>query len=73
VGDVAWSTPDGYRWRSLPPINRGLSPIIPYYAGDTYVVQDLSAVATFATTDIVVKITGLVDLSGLAVTDFNFA
>jgi hypothetical protein len=37
------------------------------------VVQDLSAVATFATTDIVVKITGLVDLSGLAVTDFNFA
>lgn len=43
------------------------------FAGDTYVVQDLSAAATFATTDIVVKITGLVDLSGLAVTDFNFA
>lgn len=44
------------------------------YAGDTYVVQDLSASTTaFAATDIVVKLTGLVDLSGLTVADFNFA
>lgn len=43
------------------------------YAGDTYVVQDLSAVGTFAITDIVVKLSGLVDLSTLTVTDFNFA
>lgn len=33
------------------------------YGGDTYVVEDLSAANTFATSDLVVKITGLVDLS----------
>lgn len=43
------------------------------YAGDTYIVQDLGAGATFTTTDIVVKLTGLVDLSGLTVADFTFA
>ncbi|TSE30779.1 S-layer protein [Tepidimonas thermarum] len=43
------------------------------YAGDTYIVQDLSAANTFAATDIVVKLSGLVDLSGLSVHDFNFA
>jgi len=43
------------------------------YAGDTYVVQDLSAsTSAFATTDIAVKLTGLVDLSTLTVADFNF-
>ncbi|TSE35327.1 S-layer protein [Tepidimonas fonticaldi] len=42
------------------------------YAGDTYIVQDRSASTTFDTTDIVVKLSGLVDLSGLAVTDFAF-
>ncbi len=43
------------------------------YAGDTYVVQDLSAAATVQTTDIVVKLTGLIDLSTLTVASFNFA
>lgn len=44
------------------------------YAGDTYVVQDLSASTTaFTATDIVVKLTGLVDLSTLTVADFTFA
>lgn len=44
------------------------------YAGDTYVVQDLSTSMTaFTANDIVVKLTGLVDLSGLTVADFNFA
>lgn len=44
------------------------------YAGDTYIVQDLSASTTnFATTDIVVKLTGLVDLSTLTVASFDFA
>lgn len=43
------------------------------YDGDTYVVQDLSASTKFDANDIVVKLTGLVDLSGLAVTDFDFA
>ncbi len=43
------------------------------YAGDTYVVQDLTAGASFAATDIVVKLAGTVDLSGLTVADFTFA
>lgn len=42
------------------------------YAGDTYVVQDLTAGATAAATDIVVKLTGLIDLSGQTVASFNF-
>lgn len=43
------------------------------YAGDTYIVQDLSASTTnFTTTDIVVKLTGLVDLSTLTVASFDF-
>ena len=42
------------------------------YAGDTYVVQDLTA-GNAATTDIVVKLTGLLDLSTLTVDSFNFA
>lgn len=42
------------------------------YAGDTYVVQDLTAGTTLATTDIVVKLTGLLDLSTLTVSSFNF-
>ncbi len=33
------------------------------YGGNTYVVQDVTAAATFAATDLVVKLTGLVDLS----------
>lgn len=43
------------------------------YGADTYIVQDLTAGATIAATDIVVKLTGLIDLSTLAVADFNFA
>lgn len=43
------------------------------YAGDTYVVQDLTAGAYDATDDIVVKLAGLKDLSTLTDADFNFA
>ncbi|MDP2125774.1 MAG: hypothetical protein Q8K97_00220 [Pseudohongiella sp.] len=43
------------------------------YGADTYIIQDLTAGATIAATDVVVKLTGLIDLSGLTVADFNFA
>lgn len=44
------------------------------YGGDTYVVQDLSAGATFDTAhDIAVKLTGTLDLSTLTVSGFDFA
>jgi len=33
------------------------------YAGNTYIVEDVTNVATFAATDHVVKLTGLIDLS----------
>ena len=39
------------------------------YNGDTYVVEDRSAAATFAATDIVVKLSGLVELSTATVGD----
>jgi S-layer protein len=43
------------------------------YAGDTYIVEDRSASTTaFTASDIVVKLSGLVDLSTLTVADFNF-
>ena len=44
-----------------------------HFATDTYIVEDLSAAATLASTDIVVKLTGTVDLSALTVAGFNFA
>ncbi|MCZ4128575.1 DUF4214 domain-containing protein [Stutzerimonas balearica] len=44
------------------------------YNSDTYVVQELGTNAdTIGTDDIVVKLTGLVDLSTLTPADFNFA
>lgn len=45
-----------------------------HYGNDTYLVEDMTAAATFdATTDIAVKLTGIVDLSTLTIADFNFA
>ena len=43
------------------------------YGGNTYIVQDLSTQNTFQDTDIVVKLVGEHDLSGMTVADFNFA
>lgn len=43
------------------------------YGGDTYIVQDLSADATFQSGDIVVKLVGEHALSGMTAADFNFA
>lgn len=43
------------------------------YGADTYVVADATAATTYtAATDVVVKLTGLVDLSTQTVADFNF-
>lgn len=46
------------------------------YGGNTFIVENQTAAAVVTdanTTDIVVKLTGLIDLSGLTVADFNFA
>jgi S-layer protein len=54
--------------------NGGTNAVITWfqYAGDTYIVEDRSAAATFTANDIVVKLSGLVDLSTLTVADFGF-
>lgn len=43
------------------------------YGGNTYIVQDLSSQSDFQSGDIVVKLVGEHDLSGMTVADFNFA
>ena len=43
------------------------------YGGNTYIVQDLSSQSDFQSGDIVVKLVGEHDLSGMIVADFNFA
>ncbi|WP_137136945.1 DUF4214 domain-containing protein [Rhizobium sp. FKY42] len=43
------------------------------YGGDTYVVQDNSNSTSFQNADIVVKLTGTLDLSSLTVAGFDFA
>ena len=43
------------------------------YGGNTYIVQDLSSQSDFQSGDIVVKLVGEHDLSGMTEADFNFA
>lgn len=46
------------------------------YGGNTYIVENQTAAAVVTdanATDLVVKLAGLIDLSGLTVADFNFA
>jgi S-layer protein len=54
--------------------NGGTNAVITWfqYAGDTYIVQDRDASPSLTANDIVVKLSGLVDLSTLTVSDFGF-